>query len=228
MPTYDPILPAEVAAGQPITSSLITRLRDNPLALISAVPTELTSGTSYGVPVDVTLLMVICVGGGGGGGAQRSSDGGGSSGFVKCGFVSTTGSGTEQISYTIGAAGAGSTQAGQIGGNGGDTTFNNTITGKGGYGGGVSFLQSAGAVNRRGEQTMLTGGSPGSGGAAGGGAGGVPWFLRTSSLGNGGSYSNTSSKHATGYGAGGGSSVSFGNDGGNGTSGIIFVLPLQA
>jgi trimeric autotransporter adhesin len=240
MPTYDPILNTEIAQGQPITGSLITRLRDNPLALISAVPTELTSSGTYSVPAGVTLLMVICVGGGGGG-AQYSASGGqgGSSGCVRCGFVTTTGSGNEQIAYTIGARGNKGTTStpNQHGESGGDTVFNNSIVGKGGAGGGRSgsynYSTNGGAVNhgglagKDGEQTMLTGGVGGAGGiqSGGGGAGGVPWFLRTSSLGNGG---DAGGNDATGYGAGGGGGGGASGNGGNGSGGIIFVLPLQA
>lgn len=230
--TYRPILNSEIASGQPQTSSLFTRLRDNPLALISAVPTELVGASNvspgpqtgnYSVDAGVTLLMVICVGGGGGGERNVNGGGGGSSGCVRCGFVTTTGSGSETINYTLGGCGT-------AGSGGGDTIFGGSVTGKGGAAGG-SKIVNQGAVNlggvsgQPGEQRMVTGGTGGTGaGASGaGGAGaGVPWFLRTSSLGNGG---NGGGGHATGYGAGGGGGVT---TRGNGTSGIIFVLPLQA
>ncbi len=249
---YQPILDTEIAQGQPTTSSLITRLRDNPLALISAVPTELVSPSNtqttdytstYQVPTGVTLLMVICVGGGSAGdGIAYTSLAvprvtGGSSGCVRTGFVTTTGGSI--ISYTIGGAGAGVSS--QVGGDGGDTIFAGSVIGKGALGGGKRPLVSQGASNlgglgggtsgdgREGEQRMLTGGTGGSAGtyAGGGGAAGVPWFLRTSSLGNGGNAASSSGAggNATGRGAGGGAGR--GSVGGNGTAGIIFVLPLQ-
>lgn len=232
MPGYLPILNAEVGAGQPITNSLITRLRDNPLALISAVPDEITSSGNYNVASGVTLLMVICVGGGGGGACNNSAVGG-SSGFVKCGFVSTTGSGSEQLPCVIGAGGGGASSLFQAGGNGGPTTFNNTITAGGGIGGNQTQPPQNGAVNYAGTQTMITGGTPGTGGEGGGAAAGVPWFLRTSSLGNGGNRSdiNQHGQNASNYGAGGGGGGLANNQvrsGGNGSGGIIFVLPLQA
>ena len=227
---YQPILDTEIAAGQPITSGLITRLRDNPLALISAVPTELVSPSNtqttdytstYEVPTGVTLLMVICVGGGGGG-AQNTGQAG-TSGRVKCGFVTTTGG--ANMSYTIGGAGAGTNSAGN---NGGDTIFDSSITGKGGFGGSQTKDYRYGPFNDSGEQKFITGGVAGARSTygAGGGAAGVPWFLRTSSLGNGGNGGGGAGGHATGYGAGGGAGI--GAIGGNGTAGIIFVLPLQA
>ena len=235
MPGYLPISNSEIGAGQPITSSLITRLRDNPLALISAVPDELTSGISYPVPTDVTLLMVICVGGGGGGSRVAGDYRGGSSGCVRCGFVSTAG--RTSITYSIGGGGAG----GDVGADGGDTVFDNSIIGKGGTGGSGLPRIGQGAVNlggvggpnygdgREGEQRMATGGTGGNAGTYGGGGGGagVPWFLRTSSLGNGGNGGGGtgSGGNATGRGAGGGGGVT---GAGNGSGGIIFVLPLQA
>jgi hypothetical protein len=237
---YQPILDTEIAQGQPITSSLITRLRNNPLALISAVPDEITATGNYNVASGVTLLMVICVGGGGGGGCLPGAFGG-SSGFVKCGFITTTGSGSEQLPCVIGSGGGGASSLYSSGGGGGPTTFNNTITAAGGIGGvegqfllgetQPAFSQN-GAVNYQGKQTMMTGGAPGSGGVGGGGAAGVPIFLRTSSLGNGGDRSSISQngQNATGYGAGGGGGGLANNQvrtGGNGSGGIIFVLPLQ-
>lgn len=229
MPTYDPILPAEVGAGQPITSSLITRLRDNPLTLITMEPYEITSSGNYNVASGITLLMVICVGGGGGGGCDQGAFGG-SPGYVKCGFVTTTGSGTEQLPCVIGAGGLGAGSLYQSGGNGGPTTFNNQITGAGGIGGNQPETPQNGAVNYRGTQTMITGGNAGVGG--GGAAAGVPIFLRTSSLGNGGDGSNINQhgQNATGHGAGGGGGgIANGQvrTGGNGSPGIIFVFPLQ-
>ena len=234
MPTYDPILDTDIDAGQPLTKSLIEKLRNNPLALISAVPTELTSSGTYTVPTGVTLLMVICVGGGGSGGDQYSPNlSGGSSGCVRCGFVTTTGGAS--ISYTIGAGGTGGTPLGSGGNDGGDTVFDGSITGKGGRGGGKDPRVSQGAVNlggaggKEGEQRMVIGGTGGNAGTYGGGGGGagVPWFLRTSSLGNGGNGGGGTGAggNATGRGAGGGSGVL---GGGNGSGGIIFVLPLQA
>ena len=249
MPTYDPILPAEVAAGQPITSSLITKLRDNPLALISAVPTELVSPSNtqttdytstYQVPTGVTLLMVICVGGGGGGNTAFGLYRGGSSGCVRCGFVTTTGGAS--ITYTIGGAGAGGIYSpSTVGADGGDTVFDGSVIGKGGKGGSGRPRIGQGAVNlggvggpssgdgQDGEQRMVTGGTGGNAGTFGGGGGGagVPWFLRTSSLGNGGNGGGGSGAggNATGRGAGGGGGIL---GAGSGTSGIIFVLPLQA
>ena len=229
MPTYDPILNTEIAQGQPLTGSLITRLRDNPLALISAVPTELVGNSNtqttdytsyYQVPTGVNLLMVICVGGGGGG--ARSPTGAGTSGRVKCGFVTTTGGAL--INYTIGGAGAGTNGYGD---NGGDTIFDGSITGKGGFGGSQTRDYRFGPFNDANEQKFITGGVAGAPSTygQGGGAAGVPWFLRTSSLGNGGNGGGAGG-HATGYGAGGGAGI--GAIGGNGTAGIIFVLPLQA
>lgn len=157
MATYSPILDSEVDADSPLTESLITRLRDNPLALISATPTELTGSGNYSVPTDVDLLMVVCVGGGGGGGGGGDTSaanngvelggGGGSSGGVSIGYFST--SGGSSIAYSCGSGGGGgaggaSGAVGSTGTTGGDTTFNGgTIRAKGGNGGEGGLHDSA-------------------------------------------------------------------------------------
>jgi hypothetical protein len=242
---YQPILDTEIAAGQPLTKGLIERLRDNPLTLITMEPDELTGGGSntqttdqngkYNVPNDVNLLMVICVGGGGGGGSGTASVGGegGTSGAVKCGFVTTTGG--SSISYIIGAAGS-------AGANGGDTDFGSSVIAKGGLRGSTGSSSPNGFQNgpvslggtggKYGEQRFPTGGSPGTAITAnstyggGGGGAGVHWFLRSSTLGNGGNATGGSGGNATGRGAGGGGG-GINQAGGNGTAGIIFVFPLQ-
>ena len=75
MPNYSPILDSEIDAESPITESLMTRLRDNPLALEGEDYTELTGSGTYTVPSDVNLLKVILIGGGSGGrGGARTID----------------------------------------------------------------------------------------------------------------------------------------------------------
>jgi len=79
------------------------------------------SGTSYAVPSGSTNLIVYCIGGGGGGGCGQSvsndSGGGGAGGGLA--VSNTFSDGERTVTYTIGAAGAGSTTTG---GNGGTTS----------------------------------------------------------------------------------------------------------
>ena len=174
------------------------------------------------------------------GGASSLGGQGGSSGAVKCGFFVPSGS---TVTCTVGGGGNGG-GANSDGIDGGDTDFGSSIVAKGGYGGNKGGTGAAGDLSRgplnlggianaNGEQRFATGGNAGVslGGlnahGGGGGAAGVPWFLRTSSLGNGGNGSGSPGAAATGNGAGGGGGVSWGS-GGSGSGGIIFVLPLQA
>lgn len=135
MPSYSPILDTEIDASSPITESLMTRLRDNPLALIGANYTALTGSGSYSVPSNVSKLSVICIGGGGGGGGGGRSGntfdyngggggGGGGGGFVKYTSFSTTGGAS--ISYSCGSGGSGGAKSasnGVNGSNGGDGSY---------------------------------------------------------------------------------------------------------
>jgi len=69
---YVVITDAEITAEAPITQGLMFKLRDNPLALIGGIFTELTGDGIYQVPASVNKIRVICVGGGGGGGGGVS------------------------------------------------------------------------------------------------------------------------------------------------------------
>ena len=133
---YIPILDSEVDAESPLTESLITRLRDNPLALQQNTYTVLTGSGTYTVPADVTKLKVIAVSGGAGGGsaliAGRGAGGGGGGRVVEKVLNVTP---SANLAFSCGAGGAGG------GSSGGNTTFD-TVTSLGGYGGGSSFSGS--------------------------------------------------------------------------------------
>jgi hypothetical protein len=269
MATYSAILNGELAAGQPITQSLMTRLRDNPLALIGATPTSVTGSGTYTVPTGINLLRVILVsGGGGGGGGESSGDerggGGGGSGCVLEAYVST--SGGAGIAYSCGAGGSGGA-ANIDGGEGGSTTFGALSVGggQGGYrgnrrlGGGRltdastnypeatpinGFCVAGGNGGRASNQPGQGGsrypgvqtGTPGTGGTGskGGGGGapfGLPMALNTTVSGNGGNGGNdnlSAGGNASGNGAGGGGGGGNGYAGGDGSPGVIFILPMQS
>lgn len=258
MPNYLPILDSEIDAESPITESLMTRLRDNPLSFIGESYTELTGSGTYTVPSNVNLLKVILIGGGSGGkgGGTTDGGGGGTSGCVYTAYVST--SGGASISYACGSGGAGGINTGD-GSDGGNTTFGSE-TAKGGKG--AAHLNGPPAIDQTrtfhlqgGEGSTFTttdgtdggvypsvihgvAGTKATAGTAGGGGGapcGLPFSIQTSSLGNGGDGSDTetptSASNATSYGAGGGGGQGTNSnlsDGGNGSAGIIFILPLNA
>jgi len=245
MPNYSPILDSEIDAESPITESLMTRLRDNPLALEGEDYTELTGSGTYTVPSDVNLLKVILIGGGSGGrggDVAGNGGGGGSSGCVYTGYVST--SGGASISYACGAGGAGGSASNVNGADGGNTTFG-SLTALGGKGASHTTGAPARDVGRtfylmggEGSANLTTNGTDGevfpsamhgtagtvaaaNGGGGGGAPCGVPMLLNTTSLGNGGAgYENdtpTSAANATTYGAGGGGG--HGTNSGNGLGG---------
>ena len=152
MATYQPITTAELDANSPITESLMTRLRDNPLALASLTPTAtLTGSGTYNVSSDIDLLMICCVGGGGGGGGGgdtgsstnkqdgQTGGGGGAGGEVELGFITSP---SASYSYTCGSGGSGGTNGsngndGTDGVNGTNSTFGSIIVygGRAGKGG---------------------------------------------------------------------------------------------
>lgn len=252
---YIPILDSEVDAESPITESLMTRLRDNALAFAQESYTELTGSGNYTVPADVSELKIVLVGGGGGGSGGNTADGGsgGNSGCVRMSYVST--SGGSSLAYSCGAGGAGGVNvAGTVGG---DTTFDTTHIARGGLGGSLgsaldpitgvktstfSIIGGDGANaapvngNDGHSHPAVVAGVPGDGGTAGAGNGGggggapmgFPFYIKPSSLGNGGAGGNHSANgaNATTYGAGGGGGGENNTTGGNGSAGIIFVLPV--
>ncbi len=125
---------------------------------------EFTSSGTFNVPSTVSSVWVTMIGGGGGGsalaGAANGGGGGGSGEYRESVPVFCTASGT--ITVTIGAAGAGTTGAGN-GTAGGTTSVNNgTLTYSAAGGGGGNGTTRAGGV-----------GGGINGGASGGGSGGA-------------------------------------------------------
>lgn len=145
-------------AGALVTDRIVTGtryIRDDVLvpavAAIPAVePTTVTLDTAgsgtWTVPSGITSLLVTTIGGGGSGARASAKDpwtsgggGGGAGGATTVTMAVTPG---QTISYTVGAGGAAvtaSSAGGNIGNNGGDTTFGN-LSVTGGQGGQISQL----------------------------------------------------------------------------------------
>lgn len=140
-----------------------------------------TSGTTFNVPANVTLVWVsLCGGGGGGGGGSghgTAGAGGGGGGAGECAYrlpCPVTAGGT--VTYAIGAAGTAGTSGGTgsnggAGGNGGQTSFDAIVVQGGNGGAGATNAPAAGAGGAGGSTGDLTiNGTPtncGNGGTAG-------------------------------------------------------------
>lgn len=180
------------------------------LAPASRVVSFTTTGTTtWTAPAGVTGVKYLVVGGGGGGG--RFGGGGGAGGYLTGTTAVSPGTG---YSITVGPGGAGTSNGGAVGGNGGNSAFGAIATGRGGGGGGSRNLNSPMAG-----VSGSTGGSGGGGSAAdsgttSGGAG-------TAGQGNaGGGLAAVSWGSGGGGGAGtAGNNASGGNSAGNGTGG---------
>jgi hypothetical protein len=100
---------------------------------------NLTSGSSWTVPVGVTYVNVTLYGAGGGGSVASAGNTGGwgRAGQVISSYVTTTPG--NSISYSIGAGGTvGVAGSNTSGGAGGNTTFTGATTANGGAGGGTT------------------------------------------------------------------------------------------
>lgn len=126
---------------------------------------EFTSDGTFTVPDGVSVVMLTMIGGGGGGSSRNAAaqgGGGGGSGEICVRFPvvveASSGSPSNTIAITIGAAGTGAVGAGSTvaGGDGGTTSFGSLFSVLGGKGGTTGGVGGAGG-----------GSNPGAGGAAG-------------------------------------------------------------
>jgi len=159
----------------------------------------------------------------------------------------------DNINYECGnnaanPGGGGSTVFGS-GADGGDTDFGSYLTAQGGLGGnsttdinggfsldgGGGGTGSAAGNDGRRFPSLMSGvpGAGGASGASGGGGGGapcgLPFAIDTTLLGDGGdggTHPSTPGSNATGNGAGGGGGTNS-YDGGDGSPGVIFVIPVS-
>lgn len=233
---YNEIADTEIQPNAPITTSLMTRLRDNPLVRSMQIFT--TSGT-WARPQGCEQAIVIVVGGGGGGAstgglsAVDGDDGGnssfGSHALANGGFGGLGGGGEAR-------GGRGVTGDILLRGDGGGLAQTDTVGGSyitpgtsGGFGGG-SFLsgQRAGRHNDGNGRSADSYGGGGSGGYDGGvsapanggaGAGTAIAFIQ-SGLGS------TETVTIGAGGAGGAAPLGTDRDGGDGHDGIVIVWEL--
>ena len=193
------------------------------------------SGTGPGnytffVPCDVTSITIEAWGAGGaGGGSTVNNDGGqgGGSGAYVSSTIAVTGG--QEINYTIGAGGTGSTGNGT---NGADTTIPSLgITAGGGTGGTANGGATANGGIAAGGTTNTNGGNGGNGGARPGGDGGDTPNGGTG--GNGGSNAAGTNGNFIGGGgggaerAGGGAGDRSGGDGADGQVSITYTTAYQ-
>jgi len=170
---YNEILDTEIQPNAPITTSLMTRLRDNPL--VRSIQVFTSSGT-WTKPQGCEQVLVISVGGGGGGGdGSNNGSNGGNSSF---GSFHTANGGNANSGDTGGDGGNASGATINInGGDGGDARQNDAsgsdlINRPAGHGG--SSILGGGPRGGRNGQVYGSGGGGRSGvGSNAGGAGGA-------------------------------------------------------
>ena len=141
---YSEIADTAIDADSPITTGLMTKLRDNPL-FIGDQQTFTSSGT-WTKPTETNrgqyaYVQVWGAGGGGAGYSGWSTGGGGGGSYRDRVFLLSALSATETI--TIGAGGAGGGLSAN-GTNGGSSSFGSYMTAYGGTGG--QYTAGAGAV----------------------------------------------------------------------------------
>lgn len=154
MASYDKIEDSEIAPESPITSSLMTRLRDNPEAIasgaagappLSGVLIDSQTFTSDGTLDtsgydDSNFIIFHCWGGGGSGakigsGLRDLASGGGGGGYIK--VVAKVADVPDNVTVTIGSGGSSVTSSDNAGNDGGDTTIDiGTVYGGAGGNGG--------------------------------------------------------------------------------------------
>lgn len=177
--------------------------------------TEITSSSSFAPDATAQFLFVECIGGGGSGGGvgtaatNAGAGGGGGGGAYSCKFFDTL---AGSYTVTIGAGGAAPSAGSNPGNTGGDTTLTdgtNTVTAKGGSGGGADTIASgprvAGAGGAGGSSSSGAGDSMFDGGA---GCSGLALAAAQALSGHGGS-------GPFGGGATSTTGQNTGNDGGN-------------
>ena len=244
----------EIGNRKPLSETFHSKVGQNINALIDLAKVnvvEYTSGSgTYVVPDGVTLIYVFGCGAGGGGGASATGNvsGGGGGGGGAFGWYPKVVTPGQNISYSVGLAGAGGVDPSGSGVDGGDTTFDNFLfrggkggvggtfgtAGAGGLGGVIKPLQGAdggagsigGATSANGERTVFAvqgnGGVPVGGSGAGGGGG--------AGVGVGGTAGTNGGGGAGGTGAGGGGAsdgAGSPKDGGSGGGGLIQILEIK-
>ena len=174
MTSYIAINNSEIDPNSPITADLMTKLRDNPIAVFmddASVPASLkisgvniqafTASGTY-TPTSGYKWGIAFVTGGGASGSSAIGGGGGGSGGTAIGVLNLTTLGA--VAVTVGSAG------------GGASTLS-TLTGSGGSGGGASYSgaggnATGGILNLVGAWGNYTGSDAASGGGSFWGSGG--------------------------------------------------------
>lgn len=216
-----------------IAASLSTSTFNGTLETLTSTQTYTQTGAAY----------VVAVGAGGGGGAYTTNGsflaGGGGSGGIASSFIELTGN----VSVVIGAQGnkgVGAANNAQSGNAGGSTTFGN-LTANGGGGGAYDsgYLDSGRAAagtpgggrgglgyshnnNGNAESSQSAKYSFVKSGTTGGGAGAAGYPANVSPSGSGIGTGGIYNAAASGYGAGGHGGR--GNDAGNGTQGVVYLM----
>lgn len=146
MTTYSAIADSEIDTDSPLTTSLMTKMRDNPLSMAQGDASsprinvqslgyqKFTSSGTFSVPSHVSRVYVRGKAGGGGGNNGTVSMGGGAGGEFE-GWVTVTPGST--VTVTIGAGGT----SNNPGSNGGTTSFGSLASATGGKGGGTNLGQ---------------------------------------------------------------------------------------
>lgn len=218
------------------------------LQVVDGFPTlkalQLTSGTTFAVPSDVSKVIVEGCGGGGGGQAGAAAGAGGKGGSSSVWLSqSLTVTPSSNVTYAIGAGGAGATSVTAAGSNGSASTFG-SLTFPGGYGGAVAVgtnlkVYATGGAGGTGvgldpgdagqDSALYSGGTGGTttvSGYSGGGGGAAGYY---GNGGNGGTINpdtaGVAASSNTGAGGGGGAGTNAGNShyGGAGGSGQLIV-----
>jgi len=159
-----------------------------------------TSSGTYTPTSGYKFAFVIATGGGQGGYGQTSASGGKSADTVMS-VINLSGLASQTVS--VGAGGTAGISA-TSGGTGGNSSVGSLVLAKGGN----SSTANIGTFSSPG--TTVNQASPG---------GGSFWGL--------GGYSSTTGGNATCYGAGGGAASAFGNYGGTGGTGVVFIVEFK-
>lgn len=241
--------PTEVKRGMPLVAtqaevkarSSVPKVIPPNLAPRLLRITKITASGTYNKPNDVGSILVYCTGGGGGGGGIGSAlnaaavGGGGGGGSTSMKFIENPNS---SYAVAIGAGGAGGVGAAS-GSSGGSTSFGGVCIGAGGAGGGIGFVRSSlstagpggGQVSGSVGDVVIPG-TPGMLGFAGPNyamvaPSGQSLFSQATTYGEDTGTSIFPGSVSEGYGGGGGGAHGVNNgisqNGGAGSSGVIYV-----